>query len=471
VKPILMLQRLRPQVPLPWARPRAEVLLIVLIGAVALSPVAGYNEQDSSRICLSRALLAGRLSDDTCFAYTVDSSRYSGHLYSSRAPGMSVLEIVPAEVTRLRDPTIWTHEPDLRLWAVHLLVSGIPFLLCVFLVGRVSEGLAPRYGGLVMVAFGLGTMLASLAVAGFSHDLVACLAFAAFVLAWRRSPLAAGLASGAALTAEYPTAAILLVLLGYTALQGRRAVVRFVAGAAPGVALLSAYDWAAFGAPWHTPLSYTTNFGAGEKLGLFGIQLPHLHAARLVFAGDRGLLVTSPVLVAAAAGLVLLWRRGLRAESLACGVIVVAYLVAECGYFLPYGGLSPGPRFFVPALPFLALGLGPAFARWRVATTVLTAASLVATTAVVLTWVSTESYRGTIWVELGRTVGGHMAVPVVQDVLAWRANSAVAVSVVAALATAAFAVAARPLVSTRIARVAVDGSVVGARKAGEQWTE
>ena len=438
---MLMLQRLRRRAPLPWARPRAELLLLVLIGAVALTPVAGYNEQDSARICLSRALLAGRLSDDTCFAYTVDSSRYGGHLYSSRAPGMSVLEIVPAEVVGLKDPTTWTHEPDLRLWAVHLVVSGIPFLLCVFLVGRISEGLAPGYGGPAMIALGLGTMLAPLAVAGFSHDLVACLAFVAFVLAWRRSPLAAGLAIGAGVAAEYDNAAILLVLLGYTALQGRTAVLRFLAGAAPGVALLGAYDWAAFGAPWHTPLSYTVNFGAGEKLGLFGVQLPRLDAARLVFVGERGLLVTSPVVVAAAAGLVLLWRRGLRAEALVCGVITAAYLVAECGYFLPYGGLSPGPRFFVPALPFLGLGLAPAFARWRLATTALTAASVIATTAVVLTWASTGSYRDTIWGELGRTLGGHRAVPVAEDILAWHTNSVVVIAVAAILATAAFVVA------------------------------
>src|SRR5438067_11165341 len=112
---MLMLQRLRRRAPLPWARPRAELLLLVLIGAVALTPVAGYNEQDSARICLSRALLAGRLSDDTCFAYTVDSSRYGGHLYSSRETGMSVLEIVLADAVGLSGQAPWTQECVLRV--------------------------------------------------------------------------------------------------------------------------------------------------------------------------------------------------------------------------------------------------------------------------------------------------------------------------------------------------------------------
>src|SRR5438874_9941184 len=117
------------------------------------------------------------------------------------------------------------------------------------------------------------------------------------------------------------------------------------------------------------------------------------------------------------------------------------FLLSTSGYFLPYGGLSPGPRFFVPALPFLGLGLAPAFARWRLATTALTVASVIATTAVVLTWASTGSYRDTIWGELGRTLGGHRAVPVAEDILAWHTNSVVVIAVAAILATAAFVVA------------------------------
>jgi hypothetical protein len=73
--------------------------------------------------------------------------------------------------------------------------------------------------------------------------------------------------------------------------------------------------------------------------------------------------VFSPVLVAAAAGLGALWRRH-RAEAAVCIAVVGVFLVWNIGYFLPYGGKSPGPRFFAPALPFLALGLPLAFARW-----------------------------------------------------------------------------------------------------------
>jgi len=43
---------------------------------------------------------------------------------------------------------------------VRALSVGLAFVLCAFLVGRVSEGLAPGYGGIALVSFALGTLVA-----------------------------------------------------------------------------------------------------------------------------------------------------------------------------------------------------------------------------------------------------------------------------------------------------------------------
>jgi hypothetical protein len=64
--------------------------------------------------------------------------------------------------------------------------------------------------------------------------------------------------------------------------------------------------------------------------------------------------------------------------------MVLTYLIFEFGYFDPYGGDSPGPRYFIPALPFLAVGLAAAFGKWRVITSAPAAISGVASTAIIV---------------------------------------------------------------------------------------
>jgi hypothetical protein len=187
------------------------------------------------------------------------------------------------------------------------------------------------------------------------------------------------------------------VVATYALSAGLRPLVRFAGGAAVPLLLLGAYDWACFGSPFHLSYRYVANqFSEDQKAGVFGIGVPNAHAVDQVFVGSRGLLVAVPVIVAAAAGIVLLARRH-RREAIVCGAVFGGLVLANCGYFLPYGGTAIGPRFLVPALPFIALGLAPAFARWFPATAVLAAVSIVSMAAL------TVARRQTVW-ELGRVL-------------------------------------------------------------------
>jgi hypothetical protein len=428
-----------------WQRPRHELLLLSLVAVVALFPVHRPGDQDLSRFCLTQSIVHGHLSNDSCLASSFDKALFGGHLYSDKAPGLSLFAVPVAEVVRLR-PVDQISGADPRLWAVRVLTSGLAFLLCAFLVGRISEGLAPGRGGAALVAFALGTMVAPVAPTGLAHDAAALLGFSTFALAWRRRPLLAGLAGGAALLVEYQTAAILVLVGAYVLLTGTRGAARYVAGLVPGVALLLAYDTLAFGSPWH--LSYRYVALEQQKTGFFGIGLPRAHATWEVFGGMSGLLVVSPVLLAAAYGLVLLARTR-PVEAALCAAVTLFFLLLVCGYYLPYGGTEVGPRFFIPALPFLALGLGPAFARRPVVTSVLAVASVIAVFGLTLVWAGHPPIHGTIWGELARVPSEGRASGLMRhmldNVLGWTPlGSSWGLAVMSASAAAALALGLAP---------------------------
>jgi hypothetical protein len=394
---------------------RHEWLVLVLVVLSALTIVDVANPQDTTRFELTRHIVLYHTI--TLEPDLFDRAVYGGHTYSDKAPGISFLAVPTFVVERAvgvaRAPRDWTGKGDLSLWGIRLGTSGLLFLLTGLLLGRVAEALVAGTGAATLAVFGTATLAAPLAPTLFEHDAAAFWAFAGFILVWRQSRrallVAAGLVLGIGVLCQYAVGSIAVVVAVYVAVRQGRRVGWFVLGGVPPALALGAYDWAAFGSPFHLSYRYVANrYSELQHGGFFGIGIPRLDGLREVLVGDRGLLMFSPVLVAAAIGLALMWRRGYRAEAAVAAVVSVVFVLADAAYFIPYGGNSPGPRFAVPALPFLLLGLPFVLARFPKMTLALAFVSCVLTSVDSLTWGLRKEndawYPGSGFSDLAKTV-------------------------------------------------------------------
>jgi len=104
--------------------------------------------------------------------------------------------------------------------------------------------------------------------------------------------------------------------------------------------------------------------------------VPGFRVALELLFQHRGLLSLSPILALAAVGGVALWRRGLRAETIVVAAVFAAYVVYDSGDYLPFGSASPGPRFLIVVIPFLAVPAAAGFARYPLHALALAVASI-----------------------------------------------------------------------------------------------
>jgi hypothetical protein len=370
------------------AYPR-EWLVLLLIALGTLPLVTVVTAQDTSRLAMTEQIvLRGKVSIDPYWKLTIDRAFANGHWYSDKAPGVALLAVPAVEVSRAvdaiakpsgRHKAVWLR--TWTLWGIRIWAGGILFLILAWLLGRVAEGLVAGTGAVTAAVFGVGTMAGSLGPTVFGHIPDGLALFAAYVLGTRarraRDWLWVGLLAGIGVLFEYPAGLAAVILVVYAARRGGRSAAGWtIGGAVPPAIVLGAYDWIAFGAPWRLSYHYTDNtFTPQQTQNFFGVGVPTGHGIWTLLVDGHGLLLVSPVLLAAGVGLVRFWKRRRREAAVAVGIAIV-FLVYTAGYFLPNGGLSPGPRFAAAALPFLLLGLPFALARWRVVTLLLSALSI-----------------------------------------------------------------------------------------------
>jgi hypothetical protein len=344
----------------------------------------GPNGVQNAHYALVRALADGTPQIDTALgrigqAGTNDVVRARGHVYSNKAPGLALV-VLPAFVVLDAVGAVSDTDPTRVLWALGLLGAVAPAVGLVLLCQWAGDRVAPGFGLAAGVTLAAGTLVLPFATLFLSHVLSAFFVFAAFTLLWRsrsraesRLPfIGAGLLAGLAVVTEYPNVLAAAVLGAYAVagVEKARRGVSFAAGALVGVLPLVAYNTWAFRSPFS--VSYLSSQGPKEDY----FDPPSAHVALELLFSFPGLLVLSPVLVCGVVGLVLMYRQGQRAEVLVAATLSALYLVYNAGFYSPFGGFSPGPRYLITVLPFLCFPLAASFRALPATTSALAVASV-----------------------------------------------------------------------------------------------
>ena len=359
------------------------------------------NGNTVPRIATTLAMVEhGSLYIDEFAPFTDDKGAAHGHYISDKAPGMSLLALpaVGAAVKALhwlKSDVLWiavdtgsgrsalTADLHWVQWIATLSTSGLLTALAVVVLFRAALLLGVSEKGALFAAmiYGFATPTWGWATTFFSH--AACGAFLVFgfwaIVAattcrstsdqWttQRSlwwGVSSGFLLGGAILLELTSAPAVLCIALYGVWRSLRVTpfrtAPLAAGAVLGGSIAGApfmlHNLVLFGDPFSVGYSHSIAPPGFESVAF---TVPSLTVAvQLLFGGGRGLLWLSPILLLIPLSWLAMWRAGARSTVILCVTVFVAFLLINAAYVNWYAGASTGPRYIVPALPFLALPFG-----------------------------------------------------------------------------------------------------------------
>lgn len=409
-------------------RPGLIIFLLLLVCYGYFLPRWQDPNQNSRLDMVVAVVDDGTFQIDPYVKNTVDYAKVGEHYYSDKAPGTAFvgipvyaalrlvlgLPVMAGVMERLNNNAAL--QATLRADGTGLLEEKVRFaiaqvaltfvaaalpgallgLLMFLLLGRFTPSVWKR--ALVVLAYGLLTPAFAYSNAFYGHQLSAACLFAAFYLlfmpAGRISTpalLGAGFLMGYSVFTEYPTALVVIILVGYAAYRLRRELPRLAWVALPGLVVAAAllvYNNAVFGSPFELGYSFSELWVDEHSTGFMSLTVPSLTALYgVTFGLFRGLFVLSPVLLLAVPGFVQWWRsKEERAAWWVALLITLVILWFNISSSMWWGGFAIGPRYMLPMLPFLALGLIFPLRAWGERTWFRVLAGLLGAWSLVATW-------------------------------------------------------------------------------------
>lgn len=353
------------------------ILLVLLVCGTLVHP---YMAQQASRYALTAAIVEQRSLRLDAYegVLGVDRAVWAGHIYSDKAPGQPVLAVPFFAVGKafgVEDATVLRVEKNLGLWWVTFWCSAVVGAVLAVLMFRRIAVVFPGYEARGSLGLFFGSLLFPFSALLFGHVMAAALLFASYLLLEHGNrhgaAMVAGLMAGMSVVVEYTAVFGVMILLVLVLWRHRTRWLAFCAGGMPAVVFLAVYNQVAFGA-WHR-LSYQVSAFSGVQSQprdvLDPFSAPGVDKLIALLFHGRGLLIATPVVLVAVAGAVDRLRKESRTPDAVVAVAMfVVFALLPVFWGNPWGGDSPGPRYMVPMLPFLAVPLAWAWQRWRLLT-------------------------------------------------------------------------------------------------------
>jgi hypothetical protein len=348
---------------------RRKPIFVLLLAVVCLAVFGVYHPYPYDNVVTRWALSSqlayrGSLRIDEWEGFTSDLATYGGHYYSDKAVLPSALGafiLLPLRAVGADSPPAGSlPEGGMLRYVVERLLVGIAFLLLLLLFARLlrSEGYPAV---LPVIALGLGSIMLPYSTLFYSHVPAGLLIFLSYYAQRRGRYGLSDLFGALAAAFEFPVVVLYVALLLYrprsfwNPWRALRVPALLVLAFAPQLV----HNALAFGNPLTMGYSLEAyqEFPAASR-GLFGFTYPSLARLYMILLSpERGLLFYMPWVGAGLAGLFM--RRKL---SEAVGrdplpVAIVVFLVLFSAQEAVTAGWSFGPRYLIPILPLLAVGL------------------------------------------------------------------------------------------------------------------
>jgi hypothetical protein len=331
-------------------------------------------------------------------AVSGDLAYCRGHFHPNKAPGTALLAVpgyailFHLECAAGLDPDDWW-VLTVNAWLTTVLSVGVVSAIGCVLFYRLAvelSGGARRDALCATVAFGAATLFYPYGTMLHEHNVVAVALLAAFYCLYRARSVTgragawlvfAGVCAGYAATCNYIVAVVVLFFGLYLVNFSRdvRRWAAFGAGVLVPFLALCAYHTSCFGTPFATNYHFQNPHFQADGQSFLGVfQPPRSDVLLMLLVSPyRGLFFSSPVLVMGVVGWVTLRHSGRHAAEATLFLAIVSFfLLFNCAFNGWPGGWTVGPRYLVPAIPFLALPLVFAFQRFFRTTAVATVLSL-----------------------------------------------------------------------------------------------